>query len=114
MLFRFGNVGTRSQTTEGLNWRPTITVNQAPERIHSGMAYELFIRGESEDDVPLHEYGFQTTFRNPMFGAEPYGDWALGFRFQRDYPDDIRTASLRLGQTVLLPSGPHKKKNARA
>src|SRR3546814_4794360 len=88
MLFRFGNVGTRSQTTEGLNWRSTITVYQALERIHSGMAYELFIRGESEDDVPLHEYGFQTTFRHPMFGGKLYGEWALGYSFPRE---DLRS-----------------------
>src|SRR3546814_16871244 len=49
MLFRFGNVGTRSQTTEGLNWRSPIHVYQTLERIHSGMAYALFNRGETEE-----------------------------------------------------------------
>lgn len=108
MLFRFGNVGTRSQTTKGLDWRSTITVYQALPRIRSGLAYELFIRGETEDDVPLREYGVQTTFRHPMFGGKLYGEWVLGYSFPREDLDDRRQGSYLTGVSVQMPFGRQK------
>lgn len=105
MLFRFGNVGTRSQTTKGLNWRSTITVYQALLKIRSGLAYELFARGETEDDVPLHEYGFQTTFRHPMFGGKLYGEWVLGYSVPREDLSDRRQGSYLAGISVQMPFG---------
>lgn len=105
MLIRFGNVGTWSQTTAGLDWRSTLTVYQALLRIRSGLAYELFVRGETDDDVPLHEYGFQTTFRHPMFGGKLYGEWVLGYSFPREDRDDHRDGSYLVGVAVQMPFG---------
>lgn len=105
MLFRFGNVGTLSQTTKGLDWRSTLTVYQALLKIRSGLAYELFIRGETGDDVPLHEYGVQSTFRHPMFGGKLYGEWALGYSFPREDLKDHRAGSYLLGVSVQMPFG---------
>ena len=105
MLIRFGNVGTWSQTTAGLNWRSTLTVYQALLGIRSGLAYELFVRGETDDDVPLHEYGFQTTFRHPMVGGKLYGEWVLGYSFPREDLDDHRDGSYLVGVAVQMPFG---------
>lgn len=108
VLFRFSNVGTRSQVTKGLDWRSTMTIYQALLRIRSGLAYELFIRGETEDDVPLHEYGFQTTFRHPMFGGKLYGEWVLGYSFPREDLDEHRQGSYLTGVSVQMPFGKQK------
>lgn len=105
MLFRYGNVGTLSQTTQGLDWRSTLTVYEAVRSIKSGLAYELFIRGETGDDVPLHEYGFQTTFRHPMFRGKLYGEWVLGYSFPRDDQDQKRDGSMLAGFGVQMPFG---------
>lgn len=105
LLLRYGNVGTLSQTTEGLDWRSTLAVYEALLRIKSGLAYEVFVRGETEDDVPLHEYGFQTTFRHPMFRGRLYGEWVLGYSFPRENLDDERKGSVLAGVAVQLPFG---------
>ncbi|NGY04699.1 hypothetical protein [Solimonas terrae] len=105
MLIRFGNVGTWSQSTQGLDWRSTLTVYQALLSIRCGLAYELFVRGETGDDVPLHEYGLQTTFRHPIFGGKLYGEWVLGYSFPREDLDQQRSGSYLAGVSLQMPFG---------
>ncbi|WP_028081849.1 hypothetical protein [Solimonas soli] len=105
LLFRWGNVGTRSQSTQGVDWRVTWTLYQAMRRIKSGFAYELFVRGETGDDVPLHEYGAQTTFRHPLFKGRLYAEWVLGYSFPREDRDDDRRGSVLAGAGLQMPFG---------
>ncbi|MGH8444308.1 MAG: hypothetical protein ACREVL_03525 [Solimonas sp.] len=104
-LFRWGNVGTYSQSTDGVDWRSTWTVYQAVRSIKSGFAYELFVRGETGDDVTLHEYGMQTTFRHPVFKGRLYAEWVLGYSFPREDLDDDRRGSILAGAGLQMPFG---------
>lgn len=108
-LFRFGNVGTWAQTTAGLDWRSTLTVYQALLKIKSGIAYEVFIRGETDDDVQIHEYGVQTTFRHPIFHGKLYAEWVLGYSFPRENLDDHRDGSVLVGGAIQMPFGQRRK-----
>lgn len=110
MLLRFGNVGTWAQTTAGLDWRSTLTVYQALLGIKSGIAYEVFVRGETDDDVPIHDYGMQTTFRNPIFGGKLYTEWVLGYSYPRKDLDDHREGSILLGAAVQMPFGRQRER----
>ncbi|NKF23677.1 hypothetical protein [Solimonas marina] len=110
MLLRFGNVGTWAQTTAGLDWRSSLTVYQALLRIKSGIAYEVFVRGETDDDVPIHEYGVQTTFRNPIFGGKLYTEWVLGYSYPRENLSDHRDGSILVGAALQMPFGERHQK----
>jgi len=105
LLFRWGNVGTRSQSTQGVDWRVSWTLYHAVRSIKSGFAYELFTRGETGDDVPLHEYGLQTTFRHPLFNGRLYAEWVLGYSFPREDVDDERRGSVLAGVGLQMPFG---------
>jgi hypothetical protein len=109
MLLRFGNVGTWAQTTAGLNWRSTLSVYQALFNIRSGLAYEVFVRGETDDDVKIHEYGVQTTFRHPIFRGKLYLEWVLGYSFPREDLDDHREGSILAGTAIQMPFGQRRK-----
>lgn len=104
-LARWSNVGTLSQSTEGVDWRSTWTLYQALRSLKSGLAYELFVRGETGDDVPLHEYGVQTTLRHPLLNERLYVEWVLGYSFPREDVDDDRRGSVLLGAGVQMPFG---------
>ncbi len=104
-LARWSNVGTFSQSIHGFGWRTTWTLYQALRSIKSGLAYELFVRGETGDDVPLHEYGVQTTLRHPLLNERLYLEWVLGYSFPREDVDDDRRGSVLLGAGVQMPFG---------
>ncbi|WP_154662616.1 hypothetical protein [Solimonas flava] len=104
-LARWSNVGTFSQSIQGFGWRSTWTLYQALRSIKSGLAYELFVRGETGDDVPLHEYGVQTTLRHPLLNQRLYVEWVLGYSFPRENIDDDRRGSVLLGAGVQMPFG---------
>jgi len=104
LLLRWGNTGTVSENRQGLDWRSTLTLYQAVHE-RAGLAYELFIRGVTGDDVPLHEYGVQTTFRHPFLSRRLYGEWVAGYSFPRELPSDHRQGSIQLGLGIEMPFG---------
>lgn len=104
LLFRWGNVGTVSEHRQGLDWRSTWTLYQAVGQ-YAGLAYELFVRGETGDDVPLHEYGLRTTFRHPLLARRLYGEWVLGYSYPREDVTDRRDGSVQVGVGVEMPFG---------
>lgn len=104
LLFRWGNIGTVSESRQDLDWRSTLTLYQAVGQ-YSGLAHELFVRGETGDDVPLHEYGLRSTLRHPLLARRLYGEWVVGYSYPREDRSDQRSGSVQLGLGVEMPFG---------
>ena len=65
MLLRWGNIGTVSEATDGLDWRSAWLLYHSLHNAKA-LAYEIFVRGESANEVPLKEWGARAIYRQPL------------------------------------------------
>jgi hypothetical protein len=105
MLLRWGNIGTVSEATDGLDWRSAILLYQS---LHNGkaLAYEVFIRGETANEVPLKEWGARGVYRHPLMHRDWLaGEFVLGYSWPRFELVDPRKGSLTVGLGVEILVG---------
>jgi hypothetical protein len=97
MLLRWGNIGTVSESTDGLEWRSAILLYQSLAKAKA-LAYEVFVRGETAWEVPLKEYGARTIYRQPLLHRDWLaGEVVLGYSWPRFEFEDERNGSLAIG-----------------
>lgn len=103
-LLRWYTIGTMSERTEGLNWRNSLVLYH---NLHHkrGLAYEAFIRGETDEPVPLYEYGARVLLRHPVVKERLFFEWAVGYSFPRVDPEQPREGSANVGMSIELPFG---------
>ena len=104
LLLRWYSVGTLSQRTVGLNWRNSLILYHNLHR-RRGLAYEGFIRGETDEPEPLYEYGGRVLFRHPFMRHRLYAEWAAGYSFPRTDPSLPRDGSASVGLSIEMPFG---------
>jgi hypothetical protein len=94
LLLRWGNVGTVSEASHGLDWRSAIVLFQNL-RGQRALGYEVFVRGETAADVPVREYGARSIYRQSLFGNRwLFGEVVLGYgwiRLERRLPREGST-----------------------
>lgn len=95
LLFHWGTVGTISEATDGVDWR-TATVLYQNLGSRSALAYELFLRG-STDDAYVREYGARTIYRRPLNREWLFGELIGGYTWPRESPDQPRDGSVLFG-----------------
>ena len=104
LLFRWGSVGTVSEETEGLDWRSALVLYHNL-RGHRAIAYETFVRGETEW-VELKEYGARAIYRQSLLGRPwLYGELVTGYSWPRLDPEDERQGSFSIGVGLELHFG---------
>jgi hypothetical protein len=103
-LLRWYSVGTLSERSVGLNWRNSAILYHNLE-YKRGLAYEAFIRGETDEPEPLYEYGSRVLFRHPFMKQRLFAEWALGYSFPRTDPNKPREGSASVGLSIELPFG---------
>lgn len=103
-LVRWYSVGTVSERTVGLNWRNSAILYHNLEHKH-GLAYEAFIRGETDEPEPLYEYGGRVLFRHPFLSQRLFAEWAAGYSFPRTDPNKPRDGSASVGVSIEMPFG---------
>ncbi len=96
LVLRWGNVATMSESTEGLSWRSALLLYHDLGRSNA-MAGELFIRGSTDAEVPLREYGTRAIFRRPIGKPYLYGSVIAGYSWPKKDPDLPRDGSALLG-----------------
>ncbi len=103
-IFRWGNVGTISQATDGLEWRSSLLLYR---NLHRGRAIsgELFVRGATEAEVAVEEYGARALYRQPIFRRWLFGELVAGYSFPRRRLDEEREGSVILGFGIDLVFG---------
>ncbi|MEM7482801.1 MAG: hypothetical protein AAF481_16630 [Acidobacteriota bacterium] len=104
LLLRWGNVGTFSEATTGLNWRSRVLIFQNLRK-RKGIAYEGFIRGSTDSVVPIREYGIRGVYRQPVFREYFFGLVTAGYSFPRRPDDEAREGSAIVGIGIELHFG---------
>lgn len=105
MLLRWGNIGTVSESTDGLEWRSALLLYQSLENARA-LAYELFVRGETAWEVPLKEYGARAVYRQPLLRRDWLaGEFVVGYSWPRFELEDARKGSLSVGVGVEILVG---------
>jgi hypothetical protein len=103
-LLRAAEVGTISEKTEGLDWFSGLILyhNLREER---GIAYELLIRGQTDEPEPLYEYGGRVVYRHPLLPKRLYGELLAGYSWPRIDPALDREGSAQVGISLEMPFG---------
>ncbi|MEA2559338.1 MAG: hypothetical protein QOH06_842 [Acidobacteriota bacterium] len=96
LLFHWGTVGTVSEATDGLDWR-SATVLYQNLGSRSALAYELFLRGSTGDEVDLREYGARTVYRRPLNREWLFGELIGGYTWPRESLAEQREGSVLIG-----------------
>ena len=93
LLMRWANVGTISEATQGLEWRSAALLykNLPGTRAIAG---ELFVRGATDAEVKMREYGTRFVYREPLGRPYLFGEVIVGYtwpRYERDLPREGST-----------------------
>lgn len=96
LLVRWGSVGTISESTEGLYWRSAALAyhNLRQSRAVVG---ELFLRGATQAEVMLREYGTRLIYRQPVGERYLFGELIVGYTWPRFERDEPREGSAMIG-----------------
>ena len=98
MLLRWGNIGTVSESTDGLEWRSAMLLYQNLRHDGQALAYEAFVRGATANEVELTEWGGRAIYRQPLMRrAWLAGEVVLGYSWPRFKLEDQREGSLTVG-----------------
>ncbi len=104
LLLRWGARATISEATEGAEWRTAFVLYQNLPGDHA-MAWELFAKGETSDEVPLHEYGARILLRQPVLTKGVHAVWVLGYSWPRRELDEHREGSAAVGVSLEIAFG---------
>jgi hypothetical protein len=96
LMSRFDNVGTVSQSTSGLDWRSSYTLYRSLEH-QQAIGAQVFARGETRAEVPLHEFGLNAIYRRPLGRDWLFGEGIVGYSWPREHLDQPREGSLLVG-----------------
>lgn len=104
LLLRLSEIATISQKTDGVDWRSSVILyhNLRDER---ALAYELLIRGETDAEVALQEYGGRVVYRHPLIHRRLYGEFLVGYTWPRLEQDESRDGSAEAGISLEVPFG---------
>lgn len=106
VLMRLGTVGTFSEVTDGVDYRAVAVWYHNLSSSGRAMAYELFARGETDEDVRLREYGLRTVFRRPILDRDwLFGEVIAGYSWVREELEEKRQGSYLFGFGVELLFG---------
>lgn len=103
-LLRLANAGTVSEATQGLDWGSSALwyYDLGGEQ---GLAGELFVRGQTDANEPLNEYGLRATYRAPLYKNVLYGRIVPGYSWPRTNPALKREGSYNILLGLQMPFG---------
>lgn len=104
LLFRLKESGTVSQKSEGVEWISAAILYQKLEH-ERGISWQAFVRGRTDADEPLREYGLRSVLQFPVFTRRLIGEVLTGYSWPRTDPELQREGSYQLGAGVKLLFG---------
>jgi len=108
LLLRWGNVGTISEGSDGLEWRSAIVLYKNLRGLRA-VAGELFARGATDAEVSFRELGARAVYRQPLRARYFFGDLIVGYTWPKEKRDQQRegSAMVGLGVELLFGHGPY-------
>ncbi|MGQ0622306.1 MAG: hypothetical protein ACT4QA_20715 [Panacagrimonas sp.] len=103
LLLRFVESATRSESSGGLDWVSAIILYQNLGQ-QRGIAWEGFVRGQTQAAEPLDEYGLRAVLRFPILKDLLIGEFLSGYSWRTD-PDVPSDGSYLVGLGLKLPFG---------
>ncbi len=104
VLFRWNSYGTISEKADGLDWRSAM-ISYFNLQKGRGIAGELFVRGETEHEVPIREAGGNAFLRLPVSYDRLFLKLGAGYSWPRSLQSEPREGSLNLSAELELPFG---------
>jgi len=104
LLVRWGNVGTYSEATQGLEWRSALVLYKNLRDLRA-VAAEGFTRGATDAEVSFREIGVRGIYRQPLHAPYFFGDVIVGYTWPRVRRDEPREGSAMIGVGVELLFG---------
>jgi hypothetical protein len=104
LLLRWGNVGTISEASDGLEWRSAIVLYKNLRGLRA-VAGELFARGATDAEVGFRELGARAVYRQPLRAQYFFGDLIVGYTWPKERRDQEREGSAMIGLGVELLFG---------
>lgn len=96
LMSRFDTVGTISQSTSGVDWRTSYTLYHSLAHLKA-IGGQVFVRGETRAEVPLHEFGLNAIYRRPLGRDWLFGEGIVGYSWPREHLGQPREGSLLVG-----------------
>jgi hypothetical protein len=106
-LLRWGNIGTVSLESSGLDWRSALIAYQNLLQ-RRALAGEWFIRGATAAPEPLTEYGMRAIYRHPLLDAKVFAELVAGYSWIRYDPALERAGSFGASFGLEMPFGVEK------
>lgn len=107
-LFRWGSRVTRSEATDGADWRSAAILYQNLPGDRA-IAAELFATGETQWEVPLREYGTRLIYRQRFLVDGVHAEAIVGYSWPREDLSERRKGSTNLGFGIDIAFGREKK-----
>ncbi|MCH9651761.1 MAG: hypothetical protein K0U98_26270 [Deltaproteobacteria bacterium] len=103
-LVRWGNVGTISEESDGFEWRSSLLFYR---NLYSGaaLAVEGFVRGATEREEKLREYGVRSVFRHTLHRRWLFGEIITGYSWPQEDASRHRRGSALVGVGLELHFG---------
>jgi len=96
LLVRWGNVGTYSEATQGVEWRSALVFYKNLRDLKA-VAAEGFSRGATDAEVKFREIGVRGIYRHPLRPPFFFGDVIAGYTWPRKFRDQPREGSAMIG-----------------
>lgn len=96
LLVRWGNVGTWSEATQGVEWRSALVLYRNLRDLRA-IAGEGFLRGATDAEVSFREIGVRGIYRHPLRKPYFFGDVIVGYTWPRERRDQPREGSAMIG-----------------
>ncbi len=96
LVFRWGSVGTMTESTEGLAWREAFLLYRNLHR-ERAIAAEWFARGSTDAEIRMREYGARAIYRRPAGKPFLFGELIVGYTWPRKERDKPRDGSAMIG-----------------
>jgi hypothetical protein len=105
MLLRWATIGTFAENTLGLEYRSAVLLYQDLPG-HRAIAYETFLRGATDSEVEIRDYGARAIYRQSLLNRGwLVGEAVLGYSWPRELRIEPREGSVILGLGVEMHFG---------
>ena len=105
VLFRWNNVGTAAEDTEGLDWGTSVSAYQDLRR-RAAISYTALLRGETGADVPIKNYGVEVRYRRQVFRKWLFLDLSSSLTWPRETLLEKREINPGVGVGLEMYFGP--------
>lgn len=107
-LVRLSSAGSITQDTDGVKWNSFATLYQDLSSLSGrtrGASYQFLVSGETNNDVPIQEYGLLGVYRQQIFRSWMFADVTLGYTFPRRELTDTREGAVNIGLVLEILFG---------